>query len=333
MFFRPVNTMSVADILEKLDDQAAPAWSYLNVAGVSVNGVPITPTTGSDNTLAYFNSSGSLHSNTALSATSNGVITITPVGYSQPFWGTTGCLGAWNGTVTINDSTSSGTINGYTSLYSFAPASISATSAVTYNYTATVYIGGPPVASTNVTQINPYSLYVRQGSCYLGTGASTLLNILDDGAGDLLVYNGLTLANGPVSAEAWSNNGVVIAQGNGGTVTDTTSTGSVSGITSLHTLGQYSLVASAGATTYANVASLYVKTFNASTNVTITNKWGIWVASNPCLFQAVTIGGGGSGTSGFQLTGATSASALTVMAGRISVVIGGTTYYIPYYSS
>lgn len=90
--------MSVADILEQEHSQPAPAWSFLNVAGISVNGTPLTPgsVTGTPNTVAYFGSGGTLQSN-ASTLNSAGNLSVP---------GTLSAVGA----VTAGNSTTTGSI-------------------------------------------------------------------------------------------------------------------------------------------------------------------------------------------------------------------------------
>ena len=70
---------------------------------------------------------------------------------------------------------------------------IQATSASTYTRASTLYVAGAPIASTNVTITNPWSVYVASGNTYLG--GNTAIN-------GTLSIAGTTIATGTFNASA-----------------------------------------------------------------------------------------------------------------------------------
>lgn len=70
---------------------------------------------------------------------------------------------------TINRTADSGTI-AQSVQSSFGQPTLQAGAATTYTAASTLYIAGPPIASTNVTITNPWALYVNSGGNYFGGG-------------------------------------------------------------------------------------------------------------------------------------------------------------------
>ena len=77
--------------------------------------------------------------------------------YSGAAWTTAG-IGLSIGAATFNDNSSSGTV-ATQGVYAIAQPTLKATTATTYTSSATLYIAGPPIASTNVTQSVPFGFF------------------------------------------------------------------------------------------------------------------------------------------------------------------------------
>lgn len=124
-------------------------------------------------------------------------------GISASSWTTQGIVSrtAGNGSVTYNDSTSTGTV-ATVCLNSKSGQIISATSATTYTNASTLYLESIPTAGANVTMTNRWSLHASGGAYVEGTlqlaGGSSLLKTnaaLTAGA----TGNAPTLTAGPVA--------------------------------------------------------------------------------------------------------------------------------------
>jgi hypothetical protein len=96
--------------------------------------------------------------------------------YSSNAWGTSG-IGLRLDAATYTDTSSNGTV-ALNMVNSFMIPILDANRKTTYTNSATVYIDGPPQASSNVILTNPYSLYVNSGNSYFG-GIVTLSDTTD----------------------------------------------------------------------------------------------------------------------------------------------------------
>lgn len=133
----------------------------------------------------------------------------------------------------------------------------------------------------------------------VGTGASFTVS-----GSTLTLTSSPLIINGPISAPAWTTNGIRI-QGSPSTMTDTTSTGTVAAAYT-DVLGG-NTIAATNATVYTNYAALYIKNPITGTNVTFTNRYALGADSLGILgnggLNAPAIAGngtwitGGSGTS------------------------------------
>lgn len=95
---------------------------------------------------------------------------------------------------TYTDNSSSGTV-AFNAINSFGIPTLVASSATTYTTAATVYIAGAPVASTNVTSANNYSLYVASGNSFVGNLFTGGLVSIGVGATSTALQSNSTLAN------------------------------------------------------------------------------------------------------------------------------------------
>lgn len=104
---------------------------------------------------------------TAISALSFGIGRVVAIGESSSWaaWGTGGVV-LNSPAKTYTDRTSSGAVATAT-LHSFQASTLAAGSSTTFTDTATAYIGGAPIAGTNVTQTNSWALWVDSGNVRL----------------------------------------------------------------------------------------------------------------------------------------------------------------------
>jgi len=141
---------------------------------------------------------------------------------------------------------------------------------------ATLYIAAAPAAGTNVTITNGYALYIAAGASYFGgavttTGTGTFANT----TGNKLVVSGV------VSQAAWTTTGPAISVAAG---TYTSSAG-LTGTVAASSLGTPTLAATTAAQTVTNGATLYIAAApTAGTNVTITNRYALYVNSGAAFF-------------------------------------------------
>lgn len=97
---------------------------------------------------------------------------------------------------TINRTADTGTY-AQSAASSFGSQVLVAGSASTYTNASTVYIDGPPVASTNVTITNANSLFIRTGNVFMGGKISNYNNVATAGQGVPSIY-----ASGRSTAQA-----------------------------------------------------------------------------------------------------------------------------------
>lgn len=202
--------------------------------------------------------------------------------YTSP-WGTNGAI-IRQTTRTLTDTTSSGTV-GNAVTNSFSAYTYAASSVTTFTNAATVYISAAPIAGTNVTLTSPYALWVDAGDVrfdgrlIVASNAAAATSQLQIGAGTL-------------SSAAWGLSGPVFRV-QGGTYTDTTSSGTVgSAVGSNFATPAF---AASSATTFTAAATLHIANSpTASTNVTITNGYSIWVAAGNVRLDAGLLVGSGT---------------------------------------
>jgi len=113
-------------------------------------------------------------------------------------WGSNGINARFGSAIFTDTSTASSTTVALNTINSFGGGVLAATnSAVTYTNAVNTYISGPPVAGTNVTLTNPWSLWVNAGNTRLmntiigGSSFTFNLNTILSGSG----YNGLQIRN------------------------------------------------------------------------------------------------------------------------------------------
>lgn len=250
---------------------------------------------GSTNQVLYGNSSGNIAQSANLTFDGNflGVrnnttaATVLDVGgsaLSAAAWTTNAILFRVKGT-SITDTSSSGTVaamyvNGF-----FRPTLL-ASSATTYTNCATLYLTNSPLASTNVTITNGYTIWVDDGNVrfdgMLALNASTTPSAMLD--------IGTTASTGA----ALSANGFMIRV-RAATITDTVSSGTVATAT-LIGFGTPTVVGSS-ATTYTDISTVYIAASPvASTNITITNGWALWIDSGSFRLDGnLSLAGAGGG--------------------------------------
>lgn len=180
------------------------------MTGNQGTGVKLQHSTGSPTStgIATFDATGnvvdgsggnaSLDASGNLSANGFGSFSSISIGRkSAVAWGTAG-LEIIVPSAGLNDTSSSGTVASNMAIGINTPT-LTANSATTYTNAGTVYIAGPPTASTNVTITNPFSLYVAAGANFFG--------------GTIAAASGSTVNGSPICTTA---NG---ACSGGGTVT------------------------------------------------------------------------------------------------------------------
>jgi hypothetical protein len=141
--------------------------------------------------------------------------------YTTSAWGTTGTQMALMTCVYTDSSSTTGTVSSAV-INSYAPSVIEASNTgVVYTNSSTLYIGGTPIAGTNVTLTNAYSLWIAAGGTLLGSNISSSSTT----TGTLVVTGGV---------------GISGAINSGGTLTIS---GALSGVTTLAASGAVTFTA------------------------------------------------------------------------------------------
>lgn len=193
-------------------------------------------------------------------------ISINTGSMSAPAWTTNGL--AFTGTAaTLTDTSSSGTVATEAAV-AFPAYTIAASSATTLTHLVELYLP-IPLAGTNVTATNAYSLYVA-GQSYFVSGSTFQSNITTEGQ--------LSMAIGVSGTHSsWTTAGYVF-NAQGGTIQDTTATGTVAEET-MFGVAAYTTKAT-NAVTFTNLDQLYIAAPLAGTNVTATNLWSLHTVGN-----------------------------------------------------
>jgi hypothetical protein len=181
-------------------------------------------------------------------------------------WTTAGLI-SQIGTQTLTDNLSAGGTSITTRVAnSFNTPTFASTNAVTITSAVNYYIQGAPTAGTNTTINNSYAMLVDSGAVRFD-GPTTV------GTG---VFPTASLSvGGSISAAAWGTSGILLRV-DGTAFTDTTSSGTVASAV-LNSFAGDNLAASS-TTTYTNAATVYIGAApTASTNVTITAGYPLWV--------------------------------------------------------
>ncbi len=166
---------------------------------------------------------------------------------------------------TYTDTTSSGTVSNNL-VNVFGQPTLVATNPTTYTTATNVYIGGAPVAGTNVTLTNDYALWV---------------------AGGLARFSGGITAGGSQSLPQWNTSGPLLNVF-ATTLTNTTSSGTVTNQVANSFAAP--TFASTNATTITNGSTVYIGGApTAGTNTTITNQYALDVASGLSQFGSSSV--------------------------------------------
>jgi len=155
---------------------------------------------------------------------------------TQAYWGIIG-IGFSNTATTYTDSSSavSSTINTVNACNALAVPTFAATNtSVTYSKAATLYVDGPPIAGTNVTISNPYSMYVASGNLYFGGNVIT---------------SGVSTNTGIQSSNPTYSNGTLSQSTATGTGNGTNFTSNMVGGFVIWTSGQIAFITSVTSTT------------------------------------------------------------------------------------
>lgn len=188
------------------------AVTYTNAATLYINGAPIAGTNVTlTNDYALYSAAGTNffggNINTvagvrlALGGAAGGAQLILANGLTTgSAYGTTGFGAISVNAATYSSTTSTGTI-AVSGITTFAIPTLTATNATTLSKSATVYIAGAPVASTNVTQTASMALYVAggvvqfDGTFAVGNGLTTLQGATIGGATGGNDFNTGTVGN------------------------------------------------------------------------------------------------------------------------------------------
>jgi len=294
------------------------------INNLTVNGTltgSIAPT-GSANGLAYYNSSGNLTSNTDATVDSNGDITTTGIV-------TASALDINSNVLTVT-STGNLSTSGVSSL----------NGGIVVNQTANYNTNGLKLVQYGDTTRQGY-IYMQNNELVIGSSSNSGLAI---NAGYGSIQMGAFQAEGSVEFQSAQNTNIYWANTGSWYNSALSTAGSLIQIPSL----TYQDTSTASSGTNANTACVWsfnTPTLSASnTNVTTTTACTVYIGGAPIAgtnqtitnSYALYINSGNvniGGSTGITLSGTNSASTLSTMHGRINVVIGGTTYYIPYYSS
>lgn len=144
----------------------------------------------------------------------------------------------------------------------------------------------------------------------------TILSIYGSAGGTAIeLRSGSFFNNNTGSYPDWSSQGVLWRSADG-TVTNTSSSGSISGIRPLYTFASIALAANSS-TIFANVTTVYIKAApGAGTNVTNTNAWGLYVDNSAKVYFDGLVGYGIVPTALIHLkAGTTTVAPLALTAG------------------
>lgn len=177
---------------------------------------------------------------------------------------------------TITDNTSGAGTLASRNYVSIGAGTFASANALTLTNSASFYIAGAPIAGTNTTITNAYSVFVDGGASRfdglmsLGTGAfpTSLLHM-----------------GGNLSSVSWTTQGLNLAVV-ANTLTDTSSAAAATVASrAVNSLGT-STLASTNAITVTDAATLYISNRpTAGSNTTITNGWSVWVDAGNVRFD------------------------------------------------
>jgi len=144
------------------------------------------------------------------------------------------------------------------------------------------------VTSRGASTTNPISITSALASTNTGSGALQVVGGV--GVGGNLNVGAIIKRVGTVYANAWGTNGVGITNP-AANYTDLTSTGAISGVSSINSLGVPTIVATGGTPTYANAATLYIDGAPiAGAGVTgITNAYALYINNGNVLVGSNTV--------------------------------------------
>ena len=179
-------------------------------------------------------------------------------------------------------------------------ATLTNPSSGTVTNASSLKIVGPPVASTNVTITNAYSLWIASGTTLLqATTIATTLLVQGQTTHSTTTNTGIII-NPPTAPTGSSSEFVGAINKNAGTIqfASTTQTGDF--VSTKY--GQDTLTnTSPGTITNASTLKITGAPI-ASTNVTITNNYALWVAGGNSLFAGTLTSTGGITMSGADIT-------------------------------
>ena len=197
--------------------------------------------------------------------------------------------GLYGGSMTITDgvTAASGTVS-LVPTNQFQASTYNATNtSVTYTNAATMYISGAPVAGTNVTITNPYSLYIYSGLARLNGGFATTSPSLFGGTSFSNTSSKLQI-NGAATGANTTTQGVhLLSAVNTYTDNSTAASGTATFVTANSFQGLIAAASNTGVT-YTNAATVYIAAApSAGTNATITNPWALYANSGNVRFGGV----------------------------------------------
>jgi hypothetical protein len=158
----------------------------------------------------------------------------------------------------------------------FNPPALTSTNAWTVTAAATLAIGGPPVAGSNVTITSSYALWVESGNTLLSGLLSVAPGALASLTPTALAVTGGAYTAMPTTVEDVDVNFNLSA-------TKTWATGAVA--TQRDVLIQARTYAFSGASTVTNASTLAITNApQPGSNATITNPWALWVQAGASAF-------------------------------------------------
>jgi len=254
------------------------------------NGSVANPVTYHTFTTLGFSASGTItaNSNGAAPLTGYGLLNIYPSSSYSPTSMST-AAGLYGGSMTITDgvTAASGTVS-LVPTNQFQASTYNATNtSVTYTNAATMYISGAPVAGTNVTITNPYSLYIYSGLARLNGGFATTSPSLFGGTSFSNTSSKLQI-NGAATGANTTTQGVhLLSAVNTYTDNSTAASGTATFVTANSFQGLIAAASNTGVT-YTNAATVYIAAApSAGTNATITNPWALYANSGNVRFGGV----------------------------------------------
>ncbi len=193
-------------------------------------------------------------------------------------------------TYTNNSTSSSGTVTSAVITSYARPTIAAANTGVTCTNAATVYIANAPLAGSNMTLTNSYSLWIPSGKVLIGdasasTSATTGSLVLGGGLG----ISGTVNIGGNLIAPSWTTNGIRFASIGATYTNSTTASSSVAASAVINSFGVPTISAINSSVTTTNAATVYIGGAPAAgSNMSLINSYSLWIPSGKVLIGDTT---------------------------------------------